>query len=67
MEKYSLLTELAKCTLNIALKLTFSVCFCSLTMRHVLILHVTITLDLCLTSATPEKQEDAKGKLQSDI
>ena len=25
MEKYSLLTKLAKCTLNIALKLTFSV------------------------------------------
>ena len=39
MQKYSLLTKLAKCTLNIALKLTFSI-FLFFFSKHVALLHL---------------------------
>ena len=63
MEKYSLLAKLAKCSLNIALKLTFE-SFSPKNCRS------KKGLKQCLggiQSEYKEKQEDAKGKLQSDI
>ena len=72
MEKYLLLTKLAKSTLNIALKLIFSVFFSSLHyhLGEKLSLkkrHKTVPRRSEMQSEYKEKQEDAKGKLQSDI